>query len=231
MKTLLLALFLAFPLLAKADDVPAESKRIAHKLKKEFRDGQLDAVAYRTDQTLDGMIARSAFYLRDAGDVAYADAKEQEWKMVYSGYLGRMTRNKRHIGDHAPLIQWLAEFYDHVEGVLGVKVCKMLHISDIKSLNFAIPIVFHPCDFPMDAVTEARKVEYKNHFSKDDGADELYGLAPVLTYWIAYGTCMGFTYGTGVVYACGFVGDGAEWFMAKFIAPPLSDFVFSKQCE
>ena len=110
---------------------------------------------------------------------------------------------------------------------LGVEVCKALHLSDIKTFNFTLPIVFRPCSFPMDAVTITRKAEYRNHFAQ---GKVYYGLVPVITYWAINAPCMIGTAGLATM-LCGPAASIAEWFMGYSIAPWLSDKIFDGVCN
>jgi len=200
-------------------------KRQAELLKAEFGAGGLVAVAMRGDQALDAMIALAIQKLRDAGKGDYADNAESDYGTYYHGYLTRMHL-MRDIGDHAPLLQWLADFYNYIEGVLGVKTCKSLHLSDIKTFNFAVPVVFHPCTFPMDNVKGTKEQEYQRHFAMGAVYD---GLIPVIVYWVVDIACMIATYGTSAGGVCGIAADAAEYLMAHFIAPPLSNRIYESQ--
>lgn len=199
-----------------------DGKRHARFLKAEFDQGGLTAIALRSDQAMDAMVARGIEKLRDVGKEDLADTAESDYAAHYHGYLTHMHL-MRDIGDHAPLIKWLATFYDTLELALGVQVCKSLHLSDIKTLNFAIPVVFHPCDFPMDAVKISREAEYKNHFAKGGTYN---GLIPVVSYWVIDLGCMAALAGSPL---CGVAANAAEMLMANFIGPFLSDRIFEKQ--
>src|SRR4051812_32358064 len=174
----------------------------ARAFRKEIESGNITTLALRTDQALNQLVARGLSELRTKGDEAYATRTEWDWGQNYQGYLTRalMRRGGRDIGDHAPLIQWLASFYDHLELVLGVDACRSLHLSDIKTFNFCIPVVFHPCTFPMDNVQGEREDEYRRHFAQ---GTVYYGLCSVVVYWIADIACMAGTYGTGIGWLCG----------------------------
>lgn len=201
----------------------------ARALRQEIEDGGLPALAMRADQALDVIVARGVERLRAEGDAAYADQAEGEWSEHFRGFLthAMATHGGRDIGDHKPLIEWLAQFYDRIESVIGIEACKSLHLSDIKTFNFCIPVVFHPCTFPMDAVTISRKNEYRNHFDK--GA-VYYGLIPVICYWVVDIACLAATQGGGAVWLCSPLGSAGEFIMGKWFAPKLSDFVFDRQC-
>ena len=181
-----------------------------------------------SDRAIDSAINLAAQELRKKGKHAEAEDMLMEWKSIYGSSLKYMGRQ---IGDHKPLSQWLKEKYDLIEFVLGVDICKKMHLSDIKSLNHGFPVVVKPCSFPMDSVTGTRKDEYKRHFcGGPQGADTYYGVIPVVTYWAAYGTCIGATMGTGYVLVCGLAGNTAERLIGM-VADDLSDRLFDRVCK
>jgi hypothetical protein len=206
-----------------------DTRSSARSLHREFRDYGLTALAMRSDQALDVIVKKGVEQLKEAGDDLYATQLESEWSEKFRGYLshGMAQNGGRDIGDHKPLIEWLAQFYNRIEAVIGLDACKALHLSDIKTFNYCIPIVFHPCTFPMDAVTISREAEYRNHF--DQGA-VYYGLVPVITYWVVDIACLAATQGAGTVWLCSPLGSAGEFIMGKWFAPKLSDFVFEKAC-
>jgi hypothetical protein len=202
--------------------------RQAKAIRQEIEDGNMYATAQRTDEALDALVARGVAKLHEKGDDYFADQFEGQWLDQFKGFLTHaMAQNgMRDIGDHKPLIQWLATFYDHLESVLGVDLCRSLHLSDIKTLNYCIPIVFHPCTFPMDNVTVSREAEYANHFAK--GA-VYYGLIPVVVYWVCDISCIAATSGIATM-LCGPLSGGAEFIMGKWFAPRLSHRLFHRVC-
>jgi hypothetical protein len=204
------------------------ARRQAKALRREIEDGNMYATAQRTDEALDALVARGLQKLHEKGDEYFADRFELQWSDKFRGFLthAMVQNDMRDIGDHKPLIQWLATFYDHLESVLGVNICKSLHLSDIKTFNYCIPIVFHPCTFPMDNVTVSREAEYANHFAQ--GA-VYYGLIPVVVYWVCDISCLAATSGIGAM-LCGPLSGGAEFIMGKWFAPKLSNRLFEKVC-
>lgn len=181
-----------------------------------------------SDRAINSALQLAAVELKKKGKIIEADDMMMEWKSIYGSSLKYMGRK---IGDHKPLSQWLKEKYDLIEFVLGVEVCKKLHLSDIKSLNHGFPVVVKPCTFPMDQVTGTRKDEYKRHFcGGPHGDDTYYGVIPVVTYWAAYTGCTIGTMGTGFVLVCGLAGNTAEKLIGM-VADDLSDRLFDRVCK
>lgn len=199
---------------------------VAHTIRKEIENEGLYAVAKRTDAALDRLIDRANYKMEQAGQSEFAYFKQSEWNRDFHGYLTRAFES-RHIGDHPTelLSQWLEDFYDKVEFTLGVEMCKNLHLSDIKTINACTKPTFKPCTFDMAAVTVPRKEEYRNHFAKDNGGDELYGEIPVISYWA---TEIGLT---AAGFPIPFLASGVEYAMGNWIAPRLSDAIFDKVCS
>lgn len=207
------------------------AKRHTSKIQAEFERGDLTAVAARTDQALNSLVSRAIHQLHRKGQHKFADAKQEEWNLNFRGFLSAEIQAHAggrigDIGDHKPLVQWLADFYDKVEAVLGVDACQFLHLSDIKTLNFCIPVAFHPCSFDMGSVPGARKDEYRRHMQK--GAVYM-GLLPVVTYWATDIGCMFGTVGIGAL-LCGSVASLAESLMAGPVSGKISDKIFDRAC-
>jgi len=227
----LLILLICAPLFAmtEPDVVPSAKSHgnsKARELRMELDRQDLLPLARRTDWALANIVSRATEELRRQGFREMADRYDAEYFFQFSSYLSRAVES-RDIGDHKPLIEWLADFYNKLEAILGVSVCKSLHLSDIKTLNYCIPVVFKPCTFLMDQVTITRKDEYRNHFS---GGAIYYGLVPVLTYWVIDIPCMVGTSGIAA-FLCGPAANAGEYAMYKWLAPKLSDNLFDRVCK
>lgn len=204
-------------------------KARAKELGDQVQAGKLLKFANLSDWALDNLVDRGVERLRAAGRKDEADWYQAEWTFHFSGTLTRLEDarlNARDIGDHQPLLKWLAGFYDLLELALGVEVCKALHLSDIKTFNYTVPVVFRPCTFPMDHVTATRRDEYRNHFS---AGKVYYGLFPVVTYWAVDVPCMIGTAGLAAL-LCGPAASVGEWFCSHTVAPWLSDRIFDGFC-
>lgn len=187
----------------------------------------LPKIAERTDHALEAALKFAAKELRKNGEKKLANQIEKEYSQKYRGFLSR-TVTQVGIGDHKPLNEWLAKTYDKIEEKLGVNFCVLTHLADIKTVNFAIPIVFRPCSFEMDGLTIPRIEEYKNHF----GGDGVYeGLFCVVSYWSSYGVCLAATYGGGAIWFCGAISTGVELLAHKFVAYPLGEKIYRNFCE
>lgn len=210
--------------------LPAEqelfARNHARSLGREFQRYGLPRVAQRVDESLDHLVTLGISKLREAGDLD-ADRYESQWYASYQGYVSLYMMQGHDIGDHAPLVKWLADFYDHLVSVLGVQICIATHLSSIEIFNFGLPVAFRPCTFDMDSVSGERIDEYRRHFAK---GDVYYGVASEATYWVVDIACMVASQGTGVVWLCGTIGNIAEKVMGSYIAPGLSDRIYNGQC-
>jgi hypothetical protein len=161
-------------------------------------------------------------YQADANDIRMTWAIEYHYSMFYES---------RNIGDHKPVSQWVADKYNTIEFLLGRDFCIKSHIADIKTINYAVPVVFRPCSFPMDNVQGERSVEYKRHFCGGASGDDTYnGLVPVVTYWAVYIGCSAATSGTGFVFVCGIAGTLGEKIIQNYVAASMSDRIYNKVC-
>lgn len=199
------------------------SIRVAGYVRDDIKRGSYRAIATWADRAMDRIVAGTVKRMADHGQVEWANQKAEEWK-TYSGSATAYL-NSRHIGDHPSIFisQWLENFVDGAILVLGITASKMLHITDLKTLN-SIKLIFMPCTFPMDSIDEIRQQEYKNHFAQDDGDETLDGEIPVITYWAMEATLMA----SGVGIAASPISSACEYIMATFLAPRLSDAIFNK---
>lgn len=214
--------------LSEKAEVKKQSKRFTAQIRAEIEDGRMDTLAKKTDEAIENLVNRGIERLEEAGDREAAHFYRFIYRTEYSGYVTRMVAHGGYdIGDHAPLSQWLADFYNRLELILGIAVCKSLHLSDIKTINHSLPIVFKPCSFPMDSVGGERIDEYRRHFN---AGEVYYGLIPVVAYWLVDAPCMLFTSGIAA-FLCGPIAGGVEYAVSITVGPKLSDWVFTKSCS
>lgn len=172
------------------------------------------------DKAMNAALNRALIQLRKKNNFELAEEIQTGWELNY----GASLFSTRNIGDHKPVNQWLSDQYQKIEFFLGQNVCKVLHISDIKTLNNGIPVVIRPGSFPMDSVTGDRVDEYRRHFAGGPaGDDTYYGVIPVLIYWT---TNIGLT-AAGIPVISSLVASIAERLM-DIAAASLSDRVFNR---
>jgi hypothetical protein len=228
MKTVTLALLVFLGFQTTLDAATLTEKKV-QKLVEQIEDGELGDL---TDRAISRLIKYAAGQMYRKGFKKQAKQIVKEYNKSYDGYVARLSKKSifTNIGDHKPLFDWLAITYEQIEHALGFAQCEKLHLTDLKTLNYGLPVVFRPCDFDMGEITDPRITEYRRHFSgKCDG--ELYhGVAPVVTYWTTELICGTASWGAGSFLACLPIAEGAEYIMQKYFAEKLSDSVFKMAC-
>lgn len=230
---MLTKIFLALFILATPVMAMKLNPHQVEEMAQEMDDGGLKKIAQKTDVTIGQIVNRGLSSLRDQGFDSEADKYESDYYTTYEGFVTKMVQDTRHIGDHAPLLAFLTTLYNSLEkNVCGgnVQLCKALHLTDIKTINYAIPVVFHPCTFDLNGLNVDREAEYRRHFAQDDDANALYGLMPVILYWGIEGACIFGTSGIGAI-LCGIAAAGAEHLVARTLAPNIADRIFVRACK
>lgn len=150
----------------------------------------------------------------------YAEAykMEAEWRMM-DGKLIKAVQS-RHIGDFEPLSDWLAVAYEILELKLGIDICKTLRLTDIKTINYCIVVVFKPCTYGYS--------NFYDHFV----TDEIYkGLAPVVSYWATVIVCDIASYGAGYFFICSPIGMLVERAVLYKVAPWAAPKLYDLACK
>jgi hypothetical protein len=185
-------------------------------------------MAHITDKAIQGIMKIAAWNLGARGFEEEAIQLEQE--MVYhEGEIERIISRKGYdIGDFKPLSSWLAGAYSKIEHLLGYEVCYALRLSDIKTINYALPICFNPCPTGLGEFTAHFCGDAHVHPSKPN---HYRGLAPVVSYWVTDITCSISTFGAGWAFVCGPLSMVVERFVDWKIAPALAPRIFERVCK
>lgn len=139
----------------------------------------------------------------------------------HDGEIIKLVETDRPIGDFEPISAFLALSYEVLELKLGLKLCYILRLSDIKTLNYATWLVLgHPCLHGEE--------EFRLHFIHDD---KYRGLAPVLTYWLTVIPCSIATFGAGYFFVCSPIAMLAEVVMDWRLAPYLAPRIYARFCH
>lgn len=179
----------------------------------------LKPLAKAADIALERALETGFGELRRHGYGVDADRLEKQYNEDFKGFVLREYSN-RDIGSYEPLSLYLGVAYELMSYKLGcgipnkIDICQVTHLSDIKTLNFCIPVVFRPCGQAWN------EEEYRKHFAGDAHYS---GLFPVVVFW----GCLGGTFSTGWTLICTPAEFGAE----RIVAPPLSDFIYKNLCE
>lgn len=205
-------------------DSPLSKERreqVEAEVKSDMQD--LHFYAMRTDAGLERIVKFASFILKRKGHSRLAAQFEKEYTDHYvhatlNYYLGVEQTD---LGDHPPLSEWLAKWYDKLESVLGEKLMELLHLDDIKIFNYAVPVVFQPKgDKRFPPVVPWGMQEYSLHFVPFGG---------IVAYWSTWAVCVGATWGMGAVtFICSPIGSVSEYATVRWVAPPLSDWVYKR---
>lgn len=201
-------------------DKDAASKK-AQKLGDEFNKGGMLALAKKTDRALESIIHTGYLNLRHKGFATEAAWLNNEWQK-HVGEVERLVKNpsSRSIGDFEPLSKYLAIAYELLEFKLGYQLCYTLRLSDLKSLNYGIPVVFRPCPYG--------EAEFELHFIHDM---RYRGLFPVVAYWSTVLSCSVATFGIGIFFICSPIAMLVELGVDRAVAPWLAPRLYSLACS
>lgn len=176
-KALAVTLFLCLPLFA--DTALQYARAIEASVDSDSTD--FSFVKTHMDASMNAILSVAQNELVKRGYFNEAENMKYEWSMNYGSTL---FQDGRAIGDHKPIIQWINNQYYVIQALLGQDVCRLLHISDMLSLNSS-NITLRPKTFPMDNVTGERVDEYVRHCAGGPKSNNeyFYGTIPVITYW------------------------------------------------
>jgi len=231
LKAFVIALaFLSFGNLASGDwnsHSDRKQKEIAHKAFNQIEQDlqTLEEFAQYSNNTIDAIIQKSVRALKLKGSWKLALELEEGWSQ-FDGELVRITKNpKNHssiraIGDFAPLNQWLSDAYEQIEADLGHAYCFSQRISDLKTINHGLVVVFEPCTYGYD--------EFFKHFASDD--PKYRSVLPVVSYWATVIGCYAGSYGTGVFMFCGAAGTLVESMVDEQFGPMIAPKIYEGAC-
>jgi len=172
MKYLIVLFLLVSPSL-KAEDTQETLEANAYQTyrsgKKEFN---AEKVGRKLQKALNAQVKFGSHHLMRKG-LKIGKIKLKEWETNYSKVFLNVEIGQMDLGDHEA-IAWLLDFYNILETNLGLVTLQRLHLDDMRTFAYAIPVVFSPARSDID------KPEYKLHFvpfSKGTG------------YWLVLGGC------------------------------------------
>lgn len=215
-----LATLLVLSLVSGTASASAPSRRVVEEIR---RADSLEAVAEKSGRGLEILLMAACFQLRLHGHADACNKIKDEWQGGMRARYRWAVVDTEGLGDHAPLSIWLAGVYLMLERYLGTAVLEALHLDDINIFNYAVPVVRDPHEgaaWCQELPTTPCREEYREHFVP---------LAGVASYWIAWGTCTGATWGMGAVtMLCSPVGMLTEKVVVVYVGPRLSDRVWDK---
>jgi|GEM_PF-4900709 len=194
-------------------EISQRTHRIANDFEVDLASGKLKQ---KTHKATAAIIRLAAYKLKRVGKKAEANQLLKEWKAQEVYFLGRG------IGDHKALSKWLSDKYDMLEFTLGKEICYSLRLSDLKTINYGIPVV-------LSCVDNVDLEEYGNHFIYDDEY-RLRGLGPVAGYWTSFFACVGGTWGSGFLF-CAPIASGVEYLAKNYVCPKLNEPLWNRACK
>lgn len=209
------------PVMTSGDyEISERTKKMADDFASDVKMGRVEK---RTHKALDTLIRIAVYKLRYDGHKKEAIKLLKEWQQQYSEmYMNELYRTDRHIGDHAPVSQWLKDKMDMLTLILGVEVVYNLRLSDISTFNETPKVIL----FCADQVDED---EYYLHWVHDGDVYKR-GLAPTVVFWVSEAACLGASMTTGFI-PCAIICGGAEYLTRLYIAPKTNNFMWSKSCK
>jgi hypothetical protein len=187
------------------------SKLAASRAEDDLREGRVERV---TRQGLEVLVRAALLVLREDGHASYATRKEREWNTSFSLYssngLGALD-----LGDHAPLSQWVAGFYNGLESRVDRKWLKLFNLYDLKIFNYGIPVAVRPGGDRRTGKAWGEK-EYGLHFVPVSAAS---------IYWISNGACS-LTVPPPFSLGCGVAALLPRYGMEYLVAPGLSRAIY-----
>jgi hypothetical protein len=180
----------------------------------------LDNLSLDADWALSKMVYLAANHFNRVGDTKSARSIVDEYEFSFSGYFASKMMSKS-IGDHAPLSDWMAKWYRRLEAKFGPRFMETTRLKDLKTFNYAIPVVFSPKgEARSNPIIPWAKQDYVDHFVPFAGA---------VGYWTAWAGCTAGTWGLGwLTFICGSAGWAAEYIIMKEIAPELGADIWEK---
>jgi hypothetical protein len=212
----LLACLVTFkPAIAANDMPPFDGSVELSRIRGVLETGRQRDLAMKVDRSIEQMVRLATHKLRQKGLKTEAREWENDYRLHFEGRLTYMVTARaegrlRDIGDWAPMSQWLKEFYDRLESVLGEEIMAFTHLEDIKFINYCVPVVFNFESIPDDLISPA---EYKKHFVV---------LGGLTAFWTVSIACDIGTWGTGYWLICTPAGMLAKYATVNYIAPPMS---------
>lgn len=194
--------------------IQSRDQMVAH-----FQQSQLSSMA---QDTLDAAVAAGIQALRRENHRATADQLESEYNERFAHFFQEIRilgdLGMQDIGDHKPLSQWLANYYEILKSKLGGGAIKQGILGDIWTLNYAIPVSFSPRNGEWRTHQDGDRIEYRKHFIPMSG---------VLTYYVSLIACQRVAATQGIPkQVCQKAATELKAVTVRYIAPKVSDYIF-----
>ena len=174
-----------------------------------------------THQAMGNAIAMLAQELRDRSDEANASKLEAVWTGNEAIFF---TAQLTDLGDHAPLIPQLEAFFVQLSDKYGPILAAIPLVQDIRTLNFALPVVFQPKGTwqSKDNKDYDNHIEYRKHFIP---------FANIVTYYVVLVGCdliAAKEKSDDLKKMCKPAAEKLKFVMGRYIAPQISDWIFAQ---
>ncbi len=176
-----------------------------------------------THTALGAAIEILAFELRYRyNENAAADAILNEWSKQNPTAFAALVMSRgydRDLGDHTPLLPWLQNEIQTMTSKYGINFAALPIVSDVVTLNFAIPVVFAPHG-SWESPDVDNRIEYRKHFIP---------FANLVTYYATNLSCnlvLKHYNLSDLKRICPKAANALEWVMGRYIAPQVSDWIF-----
>lgn len=173
-------------------------------------------MAEETDKALDTIVGLAVKMLRDQRLHAEADDIARDWQSL-AGHLTKLVNGEKDVGDFTPWSAKVAAVYAKIEAALGEEICHWARLDDMKSINHAVPVVFH-----LDII-DGHLIDLHEYGLHWDGKDSLkynLGLAGTVAYWTTTAACWAVTWGAGAIgFVCSPAALVAERVIEQYVAP------------
>jgi hypothetical protein len=210
----------------------------AHAQKNDFYDGEMKALQGALDardefvtalqnrdfsevahQGFSNAIETAVQDLRDRSDNQMADELQAQWAATdFTGAL--FAAGFRDLGDHTPLFPWLDAFFNKMAGKYGTIIFNLPYVQDLRTLNFAVAVVFAPASKAWQVAGVDARIEYRKHFIP---------FANIVTYYAALFGCNYAAKKYSIPQAkklCTKAAEKLQFVMGRYLAPPVSDWIF-----
>lgn len=182
-------------------------------------------IADRTDKAVSTILYIAEHNLRIRGFEYEAD-EIGEGRIQFEGFLVQSYLS-RDIGSFAPMSKFLDRVETMVEQKLGYKLTYALRITDLKTINYSIPVVFF-------SACKVGMYEYMAHFCGDihvnpKSQHPYRGLFPTTSYWTMLVSCSLSTAGL-LSFACSPVAAIGEWAIDGGFSPWLAPRLYQTFC-
>ncbi|MBC7690714.1 MAG: hypothetical protein H7222_03020 [Methylotenera sp.] len=175
------------------------------------------APAEETQIAVNELVGQALSDLRAEGFETLSGNLARQWDEKFSRHF--LQTQFTNIGDHQPLVQFLADLYLTMHKKMGDKVNKLAYVEDINLLNWTIPVALQPKGDRRN--TDKWDItEYRLHFVP---------FSQIITYYASLAACKyALKSSPKMGQLCPTLSKTARNVMGQYIAPRLSDSIYRK---